>query len=137
MSLQHSDSATITDDIKPSTIALLQYPAVDAGKFEANYSNYSTVNVTRIANSTEITTLSPTSDSWIVDSNANTYITPFQRDFDSFEAGQIGEVKGFGGKVETTQGKGSITLTDSAGNRLHNVAFVPGGHDRILSFMKI
>ena len=105
--------------------------------YSANTLNF-TVNVTRlIANSTELVTNSSSND-WIVDSAANAYVTPFRSDFDSFEAGHFGEVKGFAGKREIAQGKGSVTLTDCAGNRLtlHEVAFVPDCEDRILSLMK-
>ena len=57
----------------------------------------------------------------------NAYITSFRSDFNLFKAENIGQVKGFGNRLETAQGKGSVILTDSADNRetLHNVAFVP------------
>src|SRR5271155_2315978 len=75
---------------------------------------------------------------WIVNSAANAYITPFKSDLRLFVEQKIGEVKGFGGKLETAHGKGSITLTDSVGRRitLDDVYYVPGSQDRILSMMK-
>ena len=55
------------------------------------------VTVTRfIANSSELTTSS--SNSWIVDSAANAYITPYKSDLRFFIEKSIGEVKGFGWK---------------------------------------
>ena len=50
----------------------------------------------------------------------------------------MGQVKGFGGKLTTALGKGSMTLTDTAGNRLtlHDVCYVPESQDRILSLTK-
>ena len=99
-----------------------------------NVLNY-TANVTRfIANSSEIT---PTDD-WLIDSAANAFITPYKSDLRFFVEEKIGQVKGFGGKLETAHGKGSVTLTDSAGNRitLKDVCYVPGSQDRIISLMK-
>ena len=94
-------------------------------------------NVTRfIANSSELA--SSSNNSWIVDSAANAYITPYKSDLRFFVEENIGEVKGFGGKLEMAQGKGSVTLSDAAGNRvtLLNVCYVPSSQDRILSLMK-
>jgi transposase InsO family protein len=94
--------------------------------------------VTRfIANTSEITSTSINSN-WIVDSAANAYITPFKTDLRFFIEQKIGQVKGFGGKLETAEGKGSVTLTDVAGNRvtLNDVYYVPDSQDRILSMMK-
>ena len=94
------------------------------------------VTVTRfIANSSELTT---SSNSWIVDSAANAYITPYKSDLRFFIEKTIGEVKGFGGKKQMALGIGSVTLTDAIGNRLilNNVCYVPGSEDRIISMMK-
>ena len=101
----------------------------------ANLTNY-TANVIRfIANSSQI---SPPSNSWLVDSCANAYITPYKSDLRFFVEDNIGQVKGFGGKLETALGKGPVTLSDSAGNRitLNDVYYVPGSQDRIISLMK-
>ena len=95
-------------------------------------------NVTRfIANSSELA-LSNSNNTWVIDSAANAYITPFKSDLWFFIEENIGEVKGFGGKLETAEGKGSVILTDAAGNRvtLTDVCYVPSSQDRILSLMK-
>jgi transposase InsO family protein len=95
-------------------------------------------NVTRfIANSSELTP-PRNNNTWVVDSAANAYITPFKSDLRFFVEENIGEVKGFGGRLETALGKGSITLTDVAGNKvtLMDVCYVPSSQDRILSLMK-
>jgi hypothetical protein len=55
-----------------------------------------------------------------------------------FIEANIGQVKGLGGKLTTALGKGSMTQTDTAGNRqtLHDVCDAPESQDRILSLMK-
>jgi hypothetical protein len=107
-------------------------------KYDPSYVRpyHNSVNVTRfIANSSQVI---PTSNSWVIDSAANAYITPFKSDFRFFIEENIGEVRGYGGKLETAYGKGSVTLTDAAGNRitLNDVCYVPSGQDHIISMMK-
>jgi len=88
-------------------------------------------------NSTEISP--PLGDSdWLIDSAANAYTTPFKSDLLFFIEANIGQVKGFSGKLTTALGKGSMTLTDIAGNRLtlHDVCYVPESQDQILSLME-
>ena len=48
------------------------------------------------------------------------------------------QVKGFGGKLETAQGKGSVMLIDSIDNRviLNDVCYASGSQDHILFLMK-
>jgi hypothetical protein len=76
---------------------------------------------------------------WIVDSAANAYITSFKNRLNNYvEFPQTVEVKGFGGKLETAYGKGTITLTDFTGHKftLRDVVYVPESPDQILSLMK-
>jgi hypothetical protein len=108
--------------------------------YSANTINH-IVNVTRFIDinsmDTDISHSIGDSD-WLVDSAANAYTTPFKSDLRFFIEANIGQVKGFGGKLTTARGKGSMTLTDPAGNRLtlHDVCYVPESQDRILSMMK-
>jgi hypothetical protein len=108
--------------------------------YSANTINH-IVNVTRFIDinsmDTEISHSIGDSD-WLVDSAANAYTTPFKSDLRFFIEANIGQVKGFGGKLTTALGKGSMTLTDPAGNRLtlHDVCYIPESQDRILSMMK-
>jgi hypothetical protein len=98
-----------------------------------------TAKVTRlIANSTEVQPAKNPYE-WIVDSAANAYITSFKNRLNNYvEFPQTVEVKGFGGKLETAYGKGTITLTDFTGHKitLRDVVYVPESPDQILSLMK-
>ena len=61
----------------------------------------------------------------------NAYITSFKSDLRLFIEQKVGEIKGFGGKLEIAEGKGSVTLTDAAGNRitLNDVYYIPSNQD--------
>ena len=81
------------------------------------------------------------SQDWIIDSVANAYITSFKEHLHNYHeySNQDVQVKGFAGKAEIVRGKGTITLTDNAGNRLtlKDVVYVPESPDQILSLMKL
>jgi hypothetical protein len=117
-------------------------------QYEPNFTRpsypYSSNTINHIANvirfievnSTETSTTAP--GDWLVDSAANAYITPFKSDLRFYVETEVGKVKGFAGTQTTVVGKGTMTLTDPAGNRitLNNVCYCPNSHDRILSLMK-
>jgi hypothetical protein len=90
-----------------------------------------------VVNSTEMQTPDPYN--WVVDSAANCYITPYVdtlRNYVEFLKPEI--VRGFKGRMEEAIGKGSVTLFDSAGNRLtlDDVVYVQDTSDQIFSLMK-
>src|SRR5436190_14964907 len=122
----------------------------EANNQHSNSSNYQpnfnrprqfTANVTRlIVNNTEVQQTRDPHD-WIIDSAANAYITPFKERLHNYREypNQGVRVKGFAGKTETARGKGTMTLTDNAGNRLtlKDVVYVPESPDQILSLIKL
>jgi hypothetical protein len=63
---------------------------------------------------------------------------PHKSDLRFFVEKTVGEVKGFDGKAQMALGIGSVALMDATGNRiiLHDVCYVPGIENRILSMMK-
>ena len=98
-------------------------------------------NATRlIVNNTETQRTNDPQD-WIVDSAANEYITPFKEKLHNYceYPNQGVQVKGFAGKAEIARGRGTMILTDNAGNRLtlKDVVYVPESPDQILFLMKL
>lgn len=118
---QDGSSLIRTDHYNPSFVQPYQMSA-SVTRFIANSSNPSVSD-----------------EHWIFDTAANVYITPYKSDLCSYVEQYIGDVKGFGGKLEIASGRRSFTLMDPRGNRitLNNVCYVPSSQDHIISFMKL
>jgi len=108
--------------------------------YQPNFNRSFSVNTTRLIVHTMKTDHTSDPRSWIIDSAANAYITPFKEKLHDYrEFTDRVEVKGFAGKIQTAKGSGSITLIDAIGKRitLKDVVYVPESPDQILSLMKL
>src|SRR5204863_814616 len=116
-----------------------------AGNQYTNVSNYQpsfnrsyqyNVSATHlIVNSTKIQRTSNPQD-WKVDSAAMHILLHLQNNFIIIGNNQV---KGFAGKAEIARGKGTMTLTDNADNRLtlKDIVYIPESPDQILSLIKL
>src|SRR5579859_6095309 len=112
------------------------------GDYQPNFNNRQFIaNVTRLSvNHVQTAHTSADSSTWIMDSAANAFITPFKERLHScHQFKEKVQVNGFGGKPEVAVGSGSITLMDSYGNRqtLNDVVYIPECTEQILSLMKL